>query len=64
MLVLTRRIGESIVINGNIIVTVNRIHGDRVSLGIKAPPAIPVHREEVQERIERTEPRRMSLRVA
>jgi carbon storage regulator len=50
MLVLTRRIGETIVIDGNIRVTVVSIQGDRIRLGIAAPPAVPVHRQEVQDR--------------
>lgn len=52
MLVLTRRIGETIVIDGTIRVTVVSVQGDKVRLGIAAPAAVPVHREEVQEREE------------
>ncbi len=51
MLVLTRSIDESIVINGDIIVTVVEVRGDKVRLGITAPMEIPVHRSEVQEAI-------------
>jgi carbon storage regulator len=50
MLVLTRRIGETIVIAGNIRVTVVAVQGDRIRLGITAPQTVPVHRQEVQER--------------
>jgi carbon storage regulator len=50
MLVLTRRIGETIVIGGNIRVTVVSIQGDRIRLGVSAPTSVPVHREEVHER--------------
>ncbi len=50
MLVLTRRIGETIVINGDIRVTVNSIKGDKVRLGIAAPGFIRVDREEIHER--------------
>lgn len=47
MLVLTRKVGESIVIANNIKVTVVEIRGDRVRLGIEAPRDVGVHREEV-----------------
>lgn len=47
MLVLTRKRDESIIIGDNIRVTVVEVRGDQVKLGIEAPRAIPVHREEV-----------------
>jgi len=47
MLVLTRRINESIVINDDITVLVVEIRGDRVRLGIEAPKDVTVHRKEV-----------------
>jgi carbon storage regulator len=50
MLVLTRREGESIVIADDIQVTVVAVKGDRVRLGIAAPPWIRVDRQEVHER--------------
>jgi carbon storage regulator len=50
MLVLTRRIGEEIVIDGNIRVVVTAIQGQKVRLGITAPPSIPVDRKEVHDR--------------
>ena len=50
MLVLTRRVGETIVIDGNIEVTVVAIQGDKVRLGINAPRSVPVDRQEVHER--------------
>jgi carbon storage regulator len=50
MLVLTRRIGEKIVIDGNIEVTVVAIRGDRVRIGINAPDSVRVDREEIHER--------------
>lgn len=55
MLVLSRRIGEKIVIDDNITLTVVRIQGDKVRLGIEADRSIPVHRSEVLERIRRME---------
>jgi len=48
MLVLSRRIGEEIVIAGNIRVKVVAVHGNRVRLGIVAPQEVTVHREEIQ----------------
>ena len=53
MLVLTRRENETIVINGNIDVTVLGINGNQVRLGINAPKDVSIHREEIQQRIER-----------
>jgi peptidylprolyl isomerase len=50
MLVLTRRIGEQIVIDNGITVTVVAIRGDKVRLGISAPPSVRVDRSEVHER--------------
>jgi carbon storage regulator len=50
MLILTRRVGEEIVINGNIRVVVTAVKGDRVRLGISAPPSVPVDRKEVHDR--------------
>jgi len=51
VLVLTRKLGESIVIGDNIRVTVVEIHGKQVRLGIEAPKEVSVHRGEVYERI-------------
>ena len=52
MLVLSRRIGEKLVINKNITLTVVDIRGDKVRLGIDAPRDISIHREEVALAIE------------
>lgn len=53
MLVLSRRVGESVVIGDGIIVTVVRVDGESVRLGIAAPANIPVHRQEVFEEIQK-----------
>jgi len=53
MLVLSRKIGESVIINGNITVKIMRVEGDVVKLGIQAPIEVPVHRQEVYEEIQR-----------
>lgn len=47
MLVLSRKQGESIVVNNDIVVTVVEVRGDKVKLGIVAPKTVPVHRQEV-----------------
>jgi carbon storage regulator len=52
MLILSRKIGESIVINGNIHVKIMRVDGDVVKIGIEAPASVPVHRQEVYEEIQ------------
>lgn len=50
MLVLTRRVGEEIVIDGNIRITVVLVQGDKIRLGVTAPPYVRVDRQEVHER--------------
>ncbi len=52
MLILSRKLNESIVIDGRITVKVIRVEGDSVKLGIVAPSEVPVHRQEVYEEIE------------
>jgi carbon storage regulator len=52
MLILTRKVGESIVIDGRIVVTITRLDGDMVKVGIEAPAEVPVHRQEVYEEIQ------------
>jgi len=52
MLVLSRKQKESICIDENIVVTVVGIRGNKVRLGIEAPREMPVHRNEVHERIQ------------
>ncbi len=53
MLILSRKIGQSIVIDGKIIVKVVRVDGDQIKLGIQAPTEVPVHRQEIFEEIQR-----------
>jgi carbon storage regulator len=48
MLVLTRKLGEKIMIDGHIIVTVVRIDHNQIRLGIEAPPDVMILREEIQ----------------
>ena len=56
MLVLSRKLGQTIVIDGDITVTVLEVSGGRVRLGIKGPASVPIHREEVHKRIEQSGP--------
>lgn len=51
MLILTRRVGETLMIGDNISVTVLGVKGNQVRLGINAPKDVAVHREEIFERI-------------
>lgn len=52
MLVLSRRIGESVVVGTDVVLTILEVRGDIVRVGIEAPRDVPVHRREVFEAIE------------
>jgi carbon storage regulator len=52
MLILTRRIGEKLIVGGNVTVTVLSIRGNQIRMGIDAPPEIKVYREEIYQKIQ------------
>jgi carbon storage regulator len=51
MLILTRRVGEAVVIGEEVTVTVLGVKGNQVRIGVNAPKSVSVHREEIFERI-------------
>ncbi len=53
MLILSRKVGESIVIDGRIVVKIMRLEGEIVKVGIEAAREVPVHRQEVYDEIQR-----------
>jgi carbon storage regulator len=53
MLILTRRVGETVMIGDDVTITVLGVKGNQVRVGINAPKQVAVHREEIYERIKR-----------
>lgn len=53
MLILTRRVGETLMVGEDVTVTVLAVKGNQVRIGINAPKDVAVHREEIYERVRR-----------
>jgi carbon storage regulator len=53
MLVLTRRVGETLVVGNDVSVTILGVKGNQIRIGINAPKDVTIHREEIYERIRR-----------
>lgn len=64
MLILTRRVGETVMIGNEVTVTVLGVKGNQVRIGVNAPKDVAVHREEIYERIRREEDGDSGMRSA
>lgn len=53
MLILTRRVGENVIVGDDIVISVIEVRGDAVRIGIQAPRSVSVHREEVYRELQR-----------
>ena len=53
MLILTRRVGETLMVGDEVIVTVLGVKGNQVRIGVNAPKEVAVHREEIYQRIQK-----------
>ncbi|MGH8133436.1 MAG: carbon storage regulator CsrA [Steroidobacteraceae bacterium] len=62
MLILTRRVGETVMIGDDVTITVLGVKGNQVRVGINAPKNVAVHREEIYERIKREQQAEMTDR--
>lgn len=62
MLILTRRVGETLMVGDHVSVTVLGIRGNQVRIGINAPKDVPVHRQEIYDRIQAGEPDRAAAK--
>jgi carbon storage regulator len=53
MLILTRRVGQTVIVGNDVTVTIVGVKGNQIRLGISAPKNVSIHREEIYERIRR-----------
>ena len=60
MLILTRKVGESLLIGDEVSITILNVRGNQVKIGVKAPKEISVHREEIYQRIKQAEDKEQS----
>jgi carbon storage regulator len=63
MLILTRRVGETVMIGNEVTVTVLGVKGNQVRVGVNAPKDVAVHREEIYDRIKREQDQDSSMRT-
>ena len=60
MLILTRKVGESLLIGDDVSITILNVRGNQVKIGVKAPKEISVHREAIYQRIKQAEDKEQS----
>ena len=60
MFILTRKVGESLLIGDDVSITILNVRGNQVKIGVKAPKEISVHREEIYQRIKQAEDKEQS----
>ena len=60
MLILTRKVGESLLIGDDVSITILNVRGNQVKIGVKAPKEISAHREEIYQRIKQAEDKEQS----
>lgn len=60
MLILTRKVGESLLIGDDVSITILNIRGNQVKIGVKAPKDVSVHREEIYQRIKKVQDEQQS----
>ena len=63
MLILTRRVGETVMIGNEVTVTVLGVKGNQVRVGVNAPKDVAVHREEIYDRIKREQDQDSGMRT-